>query len=211
MKIQPRNIKLPQTLKNALVIGSIIATPLLGTAQIVRHRNIEQQDTFEITSVTPKGVENSNILKYAPSPNIIIESEIKTAKFVVDLSKNHLYHYNEQGEAINAYLIASGKKSTPTETGVRIVTHVETYPYKTASPSTKRRKNPNDYGPKIICLRKLDPYTGETAPTGEFIHGNNNPASIGKYASKGCMRMDNEIIKKLAQEVKAGDIVVIKR
>ena len=110
-----------------------------------------------------------------------------------------------------AYLIASGKKSTPTDTGIRIVSNIERWPYKTAGLATKRRKNPNDYGPRALILRKIDPKTGETAPTGEFIHGNNNRKSLGKYASKGCMRMDNTVIKEMATLVKKGDIVIIKR
>ena len=57
---------------------------------------------------------------------------------------------------------------------------------------------------------KLDPKTGEQTRTGEFIHGNNNVNSLGKYASNGCIRMDNEIIKQFALEIKAGDIVIIK-
>ena len=63
--------------------------------------------------------------------------------------------------------------------------------------------------PKIICLQKVDPETGTRSSTGEFIHGNNNPASLGKYASLGCIRMDNDVIRELAANVKRGDIVVI--
>ena len=92
-----------------------------------------------------------------------------------------------------------------------MVTHVETYPYRSAPMATKRRRNPNDYGPRIICLETVNPKTGAKGSTGEFIHGNKNPNSLGKYASLGCIRMDNEVIKELAKQVKRGDIVVIKR
>ena len=74
---------------------------------------------------------------------------------------------------------------------------------------SKRRRNPSEYGPQIICVNKLDPKTGAQSPTGEFIHGNNDPESLGKYSSHGCIRMDNEIIQELAKEVKAGDIVIL--
>ena len=59
-------------------------------------------------------------------------------------------------------------------------------------------------------LNKVDTKTGEQSPTGEFIHGNNNPSSIGRYASHGCIRMDNEVIKKLAAETEKGTYVLIK-
>ena len=37
----------------------------------------------------------------------------------------------------SASLVASGKASTPTDTGIRVVSNIETYPYRTASPKTR--------------------------------------------------------------------------
>ena len=167
-------------------------------------------DTFVMQNVVfPKGTTDSCVLKNAPCNQVCIQGEVKNAKFVIDISKNILYHYDESGIPVIAYSVASGKKSSPTDTGVRIVTHVETYPYRTAGKNTKRRRNPRDYGPNIICVEKLDPVSGKRSITGEFIHGNNNPASIGKYASLGCVRMDNDVIKDLSKQVKRGDIILI--
>ena len=78
-----------------------------------------------------------SILLGAPNPQIAIKGDTTNAAIVVDISKNILYHYNEDGEAICAYLVASGKEKYPTDTGVRIVTHVEKYPYKSAPASTR--------------------------------------------------------------------------
>lgn len=190
--------------------GSLI----IGSGQVKAHKPQppEQHDVFERTiTVPPSGTSSDSVLLFAPDPEIYIMGELKTAAIVVDLSKNILYKYNELGQAEKAYLIASGKKNTPTDTGVRVVSHVEKYPYKTAPASTKRRRQPWNYGPNAIILNKLDPETGTKSQTGEFIHGNNDPASIGKYASLGCMRMDNEVIKELSKQVKRGDIVIITR
>lgn len=194
---------------NSLKIFSfaLITTAFANRILPAYPQNELTKDTYSV--VTAKGTNDQFILKNAPSSKINIAGTNKTAKIVVDLSKNILYKYNSEGKATNAYKIASGKKNTPTDKGIRIVTHIETYPYRTAPARTKRRRNPKAYGPKIICLNKLNPKTGEQSSTGEFIHGNNNPSSIGKYASLGCMRMDNEIIKQLAKEVKKGDIVII--
>lgn len=185
-----------------------IATP--SKAQTTTPKTIKQ-DTFEKSiNVPPSGTKSDSVLLFAPNPEVYIKGELKTATIVVDLSRNVLYHYDEDGNAQCAYLVASGKKNTPTDKGVRVVSHVEKYPYKTAPITTKRRKNPRDYGPRAIILDKLDPETGKRSYFGEFIHGNKNPASIGKYASLGCIRMDNEVIKDLSSKVKRGDIVVIK-
>ena len=170
-------------------------------------------DVFEIDKdsmvIPPQGTSYKGVLLNAPSPKIKVCGKDSLAAIVVDLSKNVLYKYDDKGEPKSAYLVASGKKRYPTDKGLRIVSHVESYPYKSAPPSTKRHRKPWDYGPRAIILEILDPETGEKSRTGEFIHGNNNPSSIGQYASLGCIRMDNEVIKKLAKQVKRGDLVLI--
>ena len=208
MKILPiRNIK--NTARILLTTGALIAVPLGAVPQIQNKQELVA-DVFENTNiVTPKGTTSASVLFHAPSPYITVKGEEKIATIVVDLNKNILYKYDSLGIPQKAYLIASGKSKTPTDTGIRVVSHVERYPYKSAPQTTKRYKNPSDYGPRTIILLKIDPITGEKTPTGEFIHGNNNSSSIGKYVSKGCMRMDNEVIKELASQVKRGDIVVI--
>lgn len=193
-----------------LTAGALLfSAPAAGSNSLEKTR---QQDTFEYCerpSVPPSGTDSISVLRNAPSPKVKIEGKMKNAVIVVDISKNVLYKYDEFGEPEIAYSVATGKKETPTHTGVRIVSHVETYPYKRAPENSKRRRNPRDYGPKIIILNKLDPKTGEQSDYGEFIHGNRKPSSIGQYASKGCIRMDNEVIKELSKQVKRGDIVLV--
>ncbi len=199
-------------------VGITLATgALLVGGQALRGQTLNRDtipDKFERTDtikITPQGTNAKSILLGAPNPQITIKGDTTNAAIVVDISKNILYHYNEDGEAICAYLVASGKEKYPTDTGVRIVTHVEKYPYKSAPASTRRHRKPNDYGPRTICLETIDPETGKRGKTGEFIHGNNNPKSIGQYASLGCIRMDNEVIKELATKVKRGDIIIIQK
>lgn len=200
-------------IKTPLIAGAFLLASSSTVAQSFRHDDLINKDLFvkQDSLVTPTGTDAPYILRHAPSPWLEVQGEFKSAKIVVDLDKNFLYKYDDLGQPEKAYLIASGKKSTPTNTGIRIVTNIEQWPYKTAGLATKRRKNPNDYGPRALILRKLDPKTGETAPTGEFIHGNNNKKSLGKYASKGCMRMDNQVIRELAKQIKKGDLVIIRR
>lgn len=193
-----------------IVAGSLLSGVLLSsTPTYANSHNQLPQDTFVIDSIPPSGTTSQKFLSQAPSPDVKVCGVNKKAKIVVDISKNVLYTYDESGTPTCAYLIASGKKSTPTHTGVRAVSHVETYPYRTSPYNTKRRRNPKAYGPKIIILDILDTKTGENSQIGEFIHGNNDEESIGKYASKGCMRMDNEVIRELSANAKRGDIVLI--
>ncbi len=198
-------MKIMNTMRT-FAIAAVAAAPLLSTPV---YSQTQKQDTFE-HSIPASGSSKFNALVGAPSAKITIAGVERNAVIVVDLSKNVLYKYDKDGHPETAYLVASGKKSSPTDEGVRIVTHIESYPYKTAY-GTKRKRNPKAYGPKIVCLNKIDPKTGVQSNTGEFIHGNNDPSSIGKYASLGCIRMDNDVIKKLSQEVKRGDIVIIQK
>ena len=164
--------------------------------------------------ITPQGTSSDEVLANAPSPSVVVQGKMKRAKIVVDLSKNVLYHYGDNGEPLKAYLIASGRRTgyepTPTHKGLRVVSHKETYPYRTAPPHTKRYKHPKDYGPMVIILDRMDPQTGETSRIGEFIHGNRDASLLGRYVSHGCMRMDNDVIRYLAPLMKRGDLVLIK-
>lgn len=209
MKILPTYIK--NTIKTTLTAGVILLSTSTIKSQPNTYFHQPVQDSIEFkNSVLPSGTTNPHVLKSAPNSQIEIQGEIKNASIVVDLSKNILYKYDENGKPECAYLVASGKPQTPTHKGIRIVTHIESYPYRTAPKCTKRYRTPKAFGPNIICLNKIDVTTGEQSQTGEFIHGNNDAQSIGNYASHGCIRMDNEVIKALSKQVKRGDIVIIK-
>lgn len=204
------NISIIKGLRNSLgvfIIGSAVAfTPAPAKAQTI----ILQKDTFEYEEkIPPEGTTSAKVLDSAPNPKVEINGISQNAVIVVDISKNILYQYDKNGNPVGAFSVASGKNSSPTHTGIRMVSHVETYPYRRAPRSTKRRRQPRSFGPNAIILRKVDSSTGETSQTGEFIHGNNNPESIGKYVSHGCIRMDNEVIKRLSKQVKRGDIILI--
>lgn len=205
-------MKIIPVLKNFVVSGIFVGAltcPKAVHAESVLPKIQTKCDVFIRDSVPPKGTTSFNILSKAPKPDVIVQGIKKKAKYVVDLTQNILYKYSEKGKPEIAYLIASGKKSTPTHSGVRIVSHIETYPYRGAPRRSKRRRNPRAYGSKIIVLDRFDTKTGERSSIGEFIHGNGNSASLGKYVSHGCMRMDNEVIKELAKDTKRGDLVLI--
>ena len=167
------------------------------------------QDTFVKTGVSPQGVSDSTILAFAPSPDIKIRGVAQKAKIVVDINNNILYLYNNNGKAVNAFSVATGKESTPTHRGIRVVGYIETYPYENAGRWTKRRKYPDSFGPNILHLYTVDPDTGARGDNGEYIHGNNNPESIGQKVSHGCMRLDNDVAAALSEIVHSGDFVLV--
>ena len=168
---------------------------------------------FFVKTISPKGTTDPMVLIHAPKPDVVIAGQKKKAGIVVDLKTNVLYTYDSNGRPTKAYLVASGAKESPTEKGIRIVTHKEQYPYRSAK-GTKRKRYPRDYGPFVVVLKKVDPETGAQTPTGEFIHGCKSYSETfetdpNRYVSHGCVRMENGAITEV-KEVKSGTIVIIK-
>jgi hypothetical protein len=88
--------------------------------------------------------------------------------------------------------VAVGKPATPTPSGRFYITEL------------LRSPNPaGDYGPYIYALSGYSPtleqFNGKDAIIG--IHGTDEPASIGTDASHGCVRLRNEDVTRLVEEI----------
>src|ERR1700722_8174347 len=106
----------------------------------------------------------------------------------------------ENGRVVRIYPIAVGKISTPSPVGeFKIVNRVT---------------NPTYYHQgQIIAAGKGNPegtrWMGLSAK-GYGIHGTNQPNSLGKAASTGCIRMGKGDLEELFAIVNAGDVVEIR-
>lgn len=90
------------------------------------------------------------------------------------------------GSLVKAYPVATGKPTTPTPTGTFTIIN--------------KQVNPGGpFGTRWMGLSK--PHYG--------IHGTNNPPSIGTAASNGCVRMYNNDVNELFNEVPVGTVVRI--
>src|SRR5919206_3536635 len=66
------------------------------------------------------------------------------------------------------------------------------------------------YGPGAIGISAFSPVlTGWTQGGPIAIHGTNDPASIGRAVSNGCLRVQNDVLRRLFSLVPAGTPVVI--
>ena len=90
----------------------------------------------------------------------------------INLRERQMYLYNG-GRLYNTYRIAIGKPSTPSPVGNWIIQNKAVLAGGTV------------YGTRWMGLN-IDNYG---------IHGNNNPASIGKAVSLGCIRMYNQDVE----------------
>lgn len=105
----------------------------------------------------------------------------------INLKEKHLYLIRD-GKIFKSYPVAIGKPASPTPKG--------TYKIENAA------VNPG--GPFGVRWLGLD------APYGDYgIHGTNNPSSIGKAISNGCIRMQNRDILDLVKYVWVGTVVKI--
>ena len=104
---------------------------------------------------------------------------------VINTAEHTLYLYIDDG-LYKTYPVAVGKPSTPSPKGTFTILHKSLYPG-------------GPFGARWMGLSK--PHYG--------IHGTNNPNSIGKDISHGCIRMQNEDVIELYDLVLIGDIVEI--
>jgi lipoprotein-anchoring transpeptidase ErfK/SrfK len=105
----------------------------------------------------------------------------------------------EEGRVLRVYKVAVGARVSPSPTGeFRVV---------------RRLTNPTYYHPGVV----IPP--GKSNPLGTRwigldrkgygIHGTNEPRSIGKAASHGCIRLAKADLEQLFVEVRVGDVVEI--
>jgi len=104
---------------------------------------------------------------------------------IVKLSARQLTLY-QGGAVIRSFPVGVGKVVSPTPTGVYYIAN----------------KMPNPGGPFGVMWMGLNiPHYG--------IHGTNNPSSIGKVVSHGCIRMYNKDVRELSRLISLGTPVRI--
>jgi len=110
----------------------------------------------------------------------------KSYHIAVNFFQRYIYLY--QGyNLLNSYPIGIGRAATPAPVGEYLV--------------TKKNINPPlaTFGTRSIHLSN----------TTTCIHGTNNPSSIGRSVSDGCISMHNKDIEELFELVEIGTRVII--
>lgn len=120
---------------------------------------------------------------------------------IVDVPERKLILY-VNGELEKSYPVAVGKPSSPTPIGSFKVMSIVS--------------NPSYYNPAVGKFGAGDPanpvgtrWMGLSVK-GYGIHGTRAPKSIGRAASRGCIRMNDRDAEDLSGRIKVGDAVEIK-
>ena len=121
-------------------------------------------------------------------------------RIVVDLSARRVTLYRNGRKAIETPA-AIGSSATPTPTG-RYYVNQRLVPSDPSGP----------FGPGAIGISAFsDVLTGWTQGGPIAIHGTNQPWSIGRAVSNGCVRVPNHVLRRLFRATLAGTPVVVRR
>src|SRR6202048_1779219 len=205
------NRRLSLRATGALVLGAaVILSPMLFSsaagAQVLGY-----------ASATPSAFPSDNMLNDEGSAGVVPErlrravvafdSREAPGTVVIDTGNTALYYVLGQGRAIR-YGVGVGREGF-TWSGVQTVTRKAEWP-DWYPPAEMIARQP--YLPRFIAGGPGNPlgsramYLGSSAYR---IHGTNDPTTIGKYVSSGCIRLTNEDVADLFSRVEIGTKVVV--
>lgn len=129
-----------------------------------------------------------------------VELFVVDGRIIIDLSERSLT-YLQGAEEVLVTSVAVGNQRSPTPTGVFYVTDAVVVTDETGP-----------WGPRALGLSaRSDTITEFNGGDGIIgIHGTNNPSSIGKAVSLGCVRLPNDVIEDLFALVPVGTPVEIR-
>jgi lipoprotein-anchoring transpeptidase ErfK/SrfK len=140
----------------------------------------------------------NGVTGWVPARQVLVAS-VRT-RIVVDLSAKRVILYRN-GRRVLSATAAIGSSATPTPTGSFYV---------------NQRLIPTDrhgpFGPGAVGISAFsNVLTGWTQGGPIAIHGTNEPWSIGKAVSNGCIRLPNPILRKVFAQARGGTPVLIRR
>lgn len=131
-----------------------------------------------------------------------VEATTDSQLVIINKRTNEMAFY-ENGKLVREFKVGTGRNLSLTPEGTfKIVNKIKNRPYYTGKVPGGDPRNP--LGDRWLGLDARGTYGTTYA-----IHGNNNPNTIGKYITSGCVRMHNEEIRWLFERVKLYTPVII--
>src|SRR5512137_3031050 len=140
-------------------------------------------------------------------PSFWIVPETKHRAIVVNVPEMRLYRFHAKKGTVSTYPVTVGEEETQTPLGTFRVVDREVDP-EWNIPSKLQYK----YKTKIVPAGDDNPigkYWLGLSVRGYGIHGTDNPWSVGRILSNGCIRLYPEDIEKLFPDVPKGTVVEI--
>src|SRR6202048_554914 len=205
------NRRLSLRATGALVLGAaVILSPMLFSsaagAQVLGY-----------ASATPSAFPSDNMLNDEGSAGVVPErlrravvafdSREAPGTVVIDTGNTALYYVLGQGRAIR-YGVGVGREGF-TWSGVQTITRKAEWP-DWHPPAEMVARQP--YLPRFMAGGPGNPLGARAMYLGSSqyrIHGTNDPSTIGKFVSSGCIRLTNEDVADLFSRVDIGTKVVV--
>jgi len=139
----------------------------------------------------------NGVTGYVAARSVLVE--VVRTRIVVDLSARRLTFFRN-GRPVLHVPVAVGSSATPTPRG-NFYVNQRVVPADPTGP----------FGPAALGISAFSPVLTHWAQGGPIaVHGTNDPGSIGRAASTGCIRVRNDVMRKLFAATPAGTPVSIR-
>jgi L,D-transpeptidase ErfK/SrfK len=149
---------------------------------------------------------------------VLIPTQYVLPKFrkgiVINLAECRLYYFDQEGRTVFTYPVGLGRSGWRTPTTTTTIIRKTTNPTWTVPSSIHKYvyEQTGNWLPNVVPPgpeNPLGPYAMYLGTHGYLIHGTNQPWSIGKLISAGCIRLFNADVSELYAHVKTGTPVKI--
>jgi lipoprotein-anchoring transpeptidase ErfK/SrfK len=198
---------------------ALVIAPAAAIMPAAAESGTQEVRQFDVTSGTwvKKPVDNGKLarrLNAAPVPPQVVaySGEARAGTVIVDTTERRLLYVNGDGTA-RSYMIGVGREGFAWKGTERISRKAE-WPSWTPPDEMVRRE---------AEMGRILPATMEGGPDNPLgaralylgntlyrVHGTNEPWTLGKAVSSGCIRMANDDIIELYNKVRIGNLVVVK-
>jgi len=189
----------------AVLIAPVIVSSPAG-AQTLGYAPI-QQHSFPSDYVTPEESAAAAVPERLRRAVVAFDTRESPGTIVIDTAGTALYYVLGQGHAIR-YGVGVGREGF-TWSGVQSVSRKAQWP-DWYPPAEMVARQP--YLPRFMAGGPGNPLGARAIYLGSSeyrIHGTNDPSTIGKFVSSGCIRLTNEDIIDLFGRVDVGTKVVV--
>jgi lipoprotein-anchoring transpeptidase ErfK/SrfK len=166
-----------------------------------------RQESFRSDYVTPDQGAGGAIPERLRRAVVAFDSREAPGTIVIDTSNTALYYVLGQGRAIR-YGVGVGREGF-TWSGVQTISRKAEWP-DWHPPAEMIARQP--YLPRFMAGGPGNPLGARAIYLGTSqyrIHGTNDPSTIGKFVSSGCIRLSNEDVTDLFSRVDIGTRVVV--
>ena len=205
------NRRLSSRLTSALVFASALLSapavfPSAASAQVLGYAST-QPNSFPTDEVMTAPDDESAVPERLRRAVVAFNSSEAPGTVIIDTGNTALYYVLGQGQAIR-YGVGVGREGF-TWSGVQTISRKAEWP-DWHPPTEMIARQP--YLPRFMAGGPGNPLGARAMYLGSSqyrIHGTNDPSTIGKFVSSGCIRLTNEDVADLFGRVDVGTKVVV--